>query len=65
MGLLDFFSSKPKPATPQPSGGLLGRVPSGQTQTNYKQYAENEMMKGRQPMPMQDWLKAQQAQQKK
>ena len=63
MGLLDFFSSKPKPQPQQQPSGLLG-VPSGQTQMSYKQYAENEMMKGRQPMPMQDWVKAQQAQKK-
>ncbi len=64
MGLLDFFSSKPKPAAPAQPSGLLG-VPSGQTQMSYKDYAEQEMMKGRQPMPMQDWVKAQQAAAKK
>jgi hypothetical protein len=61
MGLLDFFSKKPAPVqAPQP-GGLLGQVPTGQQQMSYRDYAEQEMMKGRQPMPLADWQKAQQA----
>jgi hypothetical protein len=64
MGLLDFFSKKPAPVAP--SGGLLGGVPSGQQQMSYREYAEAEMMKGRQPLPLKDWqkLQAEQAAQK-
>jgi hypothetical protein len=65
MGLLDFFSSKPKPKPVQPSGGLLGNVPTGQQQMSYRDYAEQEMMKGRQPLPHADWQKQQQAAAKK
>lgn len=60
MGLLDFLTGKkpqPSPA-PQP-GGLLGTVPTGQQQMSYRDYAEQEMMKGRQPMSLADWQKAQ------
>ena len=60
MGLLDFFSSKPKPAQPKPSGGLLN-VPTGNQQQAYKDYAEQCMMKGHQPLPFADWQKQQAA----
>ena len=60
MGLLDFFSKKPA-TTPAPQpGGLLGQVPTGQQQMSYREYAEQEMMNGRQPLPLADWQKAQQ-----
>lgn len=59
MGLLDFFSKKPAPAPAPtvPAGGLLGRVPTGQ---NYRQYQEDQMMKGQTPMSLEDWQKSQQ-----
>jgi len=56
MGLLDFFSKKPAPA-PTPPGGLLGQIPVGQS---YRQYQEDQMMKGQTPMSLEDWQKAQQ-----
>ena len=64
MGLLDFFSSKPKPQPQQQPGGLLN-VPSGNQQQAYKDYAESCMMKGHQPLPFADWQKQQAAQPKK
>ena len=58
MGLLDFFSSKPKPVTPPQPGGLLGQIPAGQ---NYRQYQEEQMMKGQTPLSLADWQKQQAA----
>lgn len=63
MGLLDFFSKKPAPVQATP--GLLGQVPTGQQQMSYKDYAEQEMMKGNQPLTLPEWQKQQAAQPKK
>ena len=61
MSLLDwFFTKKPAPQ-PQPSGGLLGNVPTGQQQMSYKDYAEQAMVKGEPVMPFAEWQKQQQA----
>ncbi len=61
MGLLDyFFAKKPIQPAPQP-GGLLGQVPTGQQQMSYRDYAEQEMTAGRQPLSMQEWNKQQAA----
>ena len=65
MGLLSFlFGSKqpqPQQAAPQPSGGLLS-VPKGTDQQAYKDYAEQCMMKGQQPMSFADYMKSRQPQ---
>lgn len=62
MGLLSFlFGSKPQPQQPQ-GNGLLS-VPTGNQQQAYKDYAEQMMMKGQQPLSFADYMKAQQAKQ--
>ena len=59
MGLLDFFSSKPKPQPQQPTG-LLGAAPVVTTRQAYNDYAENAMTKGQPVLKYEDWVKAQQ-----
>ena len=62
MGLLSFlFGSKSQPQqAPAQPGGLLS-APTGNQQQAYKDYAEQCMVKGQQPMSFADYMKAQQA----
>lgn len=68
MSLLDFFFGKKaapqQPAPQPPQQGFLG-VPSGGTQQAYKDYAEQSMVKGQQPLSFADWYKQQAQAQKK
>jgi hypothetical protein len=68
MGLLSFLfgSKQPQPQQPQtqPAGGLLS-VPKGTDQQAYKDYAEQCMMKGQQPMSFADYMKSKQPAQQK
>lgn len=62
MGLLSFlFGGSQQPQPVQPAGG--GLLTTGNQQQSYRDYAEQCMVKGQQPMPMADWMKAQQAKQ--
>ena len=60
MGLLDFFSSKPKPQPKQPTG-LLGAAPVITTRQAYNDYVEMCATKGNPALKYEDWVKQQQA----
>lgn len=53
-----------KSPQPQPQAAPNGPVvPTGQTQQSYREYAMDQMMKGQQPLPQDQWLAQQQPKQ--
>ena len=61
MGLLDsIFGTKPKQPEPKPQGGLLGNATTVMSERQrYLQHQEEAASRGEQPLPLDQWRKAQ------